>query len=134
MIIPNCRTDESYNQKYLTGNDKEFVRGYDCAKMVVDNFFNNLNVYFDIDSFVMHFMNTNVPEELEEEYEVEHSFGNINPEIRDVKTYGDLIRSNLLDWIEKDRDELITSMIDGMDAEEYAKARENAVQEETNND
>ena len=45
--IPNCREDENYNQKYLTGDDKEFVRGYDwCTEQAVDNFSNVVRQQF----------------------------------------------------------------------------------------
>lgn len=122
MRVPDCRTDENYNQKYLQGADKEFVRGYDwCTETAVDNFFNNLDVYFDSDSHLIHMLNERIPEE--EEYEIEFTFGEIASEKRTVETYADLIRANILDWIEMERNELITSMIDNMDEEEYNKVK-----------
>ena len=123
--IPDCRTDEYYNQKFLTGSDKEFVRGFDwCVETAVDNFFDN--EMFDLaqsDSYLGHILNELVPEELQEEYTQEHVFLNDGEdEHRTVTTYADLIRYKLLYWIEMERDELITSMIDNMSDEEYIAA------------
>ena len=124
--IPDCRNDENYNEKYLNNFDKEFVRGYDwCVEMSVDNFFDNLDIYFGDDSHIMHLLNEELPENMREEYEIERTFADENARVekRDVKTYVDLFRSKILDYIEMERDELITSMIDNMDEQEYAKIK-----------
>lgn len=124
--IPDCRNDENYNEKYLNNFDKEFVRGYDwCVEMSVDNFFDNLDIYFGDDSHIMHLLNEELPENMREEYEIERTFADENARVekRDVKTYVDLLRSKILDYIEMERDELITSMIDNMDEQEYAKIK-----------
>ena len=124
--IPDCRNDENYNEKYLNNFNKEFVRGYDwCVEMSVDNFFDNLDIYFGDDSHIMHLLNEELPENMREEYEIERTFADENARVekRDVKTYVDLLRSKILDYIEMERDELITSMIDNMDEQEYAKIK-----------
>lgn len=124
--IPDCRNDENYNEKYLNNFDKEFVRGYDwCVEMSVDNFFDNLDIYFGDDSHIMHLLNEELPENMREEYEIERTFADENDRIekRDVKTYVDLLRSKILDYIEMERDELITSMIDNMDEQEYSEIK-----------
>ena len=124
--IPDCRNDENYNEKYLNNFDKEFVRGYDwCVEMSVDNFFDNLDIYFGDDSHIMHLLNEELPENMREEYEIERTFADENDRVekRDVKTYVDLLRSKILDYIEMERDELITSMIDNMDEQEYAEIK-----------
>ena len=124
--IPDCRNDENYNEKYLNNFNKEFVRGYDwCVEMSVDNFFDNLDIYFGDDSHIMHLLNEELPENMREEYEIERTFAdeNYRVEKRDVKTYVDLLRSKILDYIEMERDELITSMIDNMDEQEYAEIK-----------
>lgn len=124
--IPDCRNDENYNEKYLNNFDKEFVRGYDwCVEMSVDNFFDNLDIYFGDDSHIMHLLNEELPENMREEYEIERTFADENDraEKRDVKTYVDLLRSKILDYIEMERDELITSMIDNMDEQEYSEIK-----------
>lgn len=122
--IPDCRTDEYYNQKYLNEKDAEFVRGFDwCTEMAADNLFDNLTDFFPEDSYFGHILCEELPVSMQEEYEWQVSFGaegeNPPPEKRVVKTYADLLRMQLIDWIESERDQLITSMIDGMEEEEY---------------
>lgn len=112
-MIPDCRNDEDYNTDNLLDKDKEFVRGFDyCVGESVDNFFNNLDVYFDDDSHITHMLNEELPNSLKGEEEIEFTSG--EKETRKINTYADLFRSKLLDWLEKERDELITSMIDAM--------------------
>lgn len=127
MRVPNARTDANYNQKYLNEKDKEFLNGFDwCVKTAVDNFFNNLDVHFSEDSHIMHMLNEELPAKFLIVGEDEES---------EIKTYLDLIRARLLDWIEKKRDELIMSMIDNMSEEEYAEMRaKNEVRKEANTD
>lgn len=57
--------------------------------------------------------------------EYEYMFGDGTTEKRKIKTYADLIRSKILDWIEMERDQLITSMIDAM-GDEYEEIKERA--------
>lgn len=122
--IPDCRNDVNYNEKNITAKDKEFVRGFDwCAEEVVDCFFDNLD---NIDSdHLIKMLNEELPESMQKEYEWEYTFGkDRQPEKRIVKTYGDLLRSELIDWMEAERNELIVSMIDSMDEDEYAAIKE----------
>ena len=124
--IPDCRRDEYYNQKYLNEKDAEFVRGFDwCAEMAMDNFFNNIEDFFERDSFIMHMLLQEIPEVDHEKYEWYNSFSENPTEIREVKTYLDKLRAYLIDWVEGERDQLITSMIDGMDEDEYKAIKEN---------
>lgn len=111
--IPDCREDEEYNYKKLGELDKEFVRGYDwCNEIGTDNFFDNIEDVFDTDSFLMHTLNTELPEKMKDEYEIELSFIG-KTETRQVETYGDLLRFKLLEYIENQRNELIVGMIEG---------------------
>lgn len=126
--IPDGRTDENYNQKYLNELDKEFLRGFDwCLEMVVDNFFDN---HFDgaSDDYLEMALREQVPEGLREEYEVEYTFysdcDGKKSEMRTVDNYADLLRMQILEWVEMSRNELITGMIDGMDDAEYQKIKE----------
>ena len=122
--IPDCRKDEFYNQKYLGNDDKKYIEGYDwCAEEVVDNFFDNLEDTFGHDSYIMHVLNDEIVEDKHEEYDWTYTFGGTE-EHREVRTYADLIRARLIDWIEGERDELITSMIDAMPNEEYDANKE----------
>ena len=111
--IPDCRTDEAYNEKLLKGSDKSFVGGFDwCTEEAVDSFFDNDMLDLATpESYLGHVLCEQVPEDLREEYEMERDG---ETEQRTVETYADLIRFKLLEFIEMQRNELITSMIDGM--------------------
>lgn len=123
--IPDCRKDEYYNQKYLNEKDSEFIRGFDwCAEMAMDNFFNNIDDFFERDSFIMHMLLQEIPEVDHEVYEWNNSFSENPVENREIKTYLEKIRAYLIDWVEGHRDELITSMIDGMDKDEYKRIKD----------
>ena len=121
--IPDCRRDETYNEKYLNKKDKEFLRGFDwCCEMAVDNFFDNdMDELQDEFTYLGHVLSEELPGIMQIEYEYETIDG---VEKRKIKTYADLVRSKILDWIEMERDELITSMIDGMSDEEYQEIKE----------
>ena len=44
--IPDCRTDEYYNEKYLNAEDKEFIAGYDYAvEAIVSLIEHNVEIY-----------------------------------------------------------------------------------------
>ena len=97
--IPDCRTDDFYNEKYLNEKDKEFLKGYDYAVEQALNLLNNADVYPDFDDL-------------------------LNPNKSLVNTDKKEIVKNALDqWLEMERDELITSMIDYMDDDEYEANR-----------
>lgn len=122
--IPDCRCDEYYNEKYLNERDKDFLRGFDwCAEMAADNFFDNIDDYFDEDSYLGHRLHEELPESMKDEYEVESDLDGAT-QLRKVETYADLLRSKILTWIEMERDELITSMLDGYGEEEYQEIKE----------
>lgn len=111
--IPDCRTDEVYNEKNLNEDDKQFVKGFDwCVESAADCFFDNLDVYFGDDSHLMHVLNEELPQGLKGKYEV--YLGSGATDTRDITTYGDLLRARMLEFIESERDELITSMIDNL--------------------
>lgn len=124
--IPDCRSDENYNEKYLNERDYHEVKGYDWAvEQVIDNFFDNLEVTES--DYLIAMMEEPLPEESVQEYEVPTTFNGDESqeyETRTAKTYGDLLRMNLLRWAECGRDELITSIIDGMTDEEYQAIKE----------
>lgn len=121
--IPDCRRDEHYNQKYLNEKDSEFVRGFDwCAENAMDVFFDNIEDFLGIDSYIMHILKEEIPEDEHEEY-VQITYGGTE-EKRTIKTYLDSIRACIIDFVESNRDELITSMIDSMDDDEYEAIKE----------
>lgn len=96
--IPDCRTDEFYNEKYLVGNDKMFLAGYDWAVEQITTLFYNLEVYPELVGLL---------EGHEEELE-----------------------SALRDYAEMGRNELVTSMIDGMTDEEFEEIKAKVDSEE----
>lgn len=124
--IPDCRTDENYNEKYLNEKDKEFLLGFDWAiESAVDNFFDNNFCMPDYDdSYISHVLTHDVPDFMKEKYTMEYTFGDRDEENREVKTYADWIRMKILEWIEIKRNTLITSMLDNMDEEEYKRIKE----------
>lgn len=123
--IPDCRTDENYNEKYVTGENKNFLLGFDwCTQMAVDNFFdNNFNEFDFNDDYITNIFKRRVPDFMKEEYDMENSFMEKETEHRKVETYADWLRMKILEWIEMERNELITSMIDDMDEDEYKKIK-----------
>ena len=125
--IPDCRSDEYYNQKYLVGDDKEFIRGFDwCVEMEVDSFFDNFDVVGGSDYLELA-LARQVPEELQFEYETEDAFPLFReeslPEHRKLETYLDYLWYKLRKWIESNRNELITALLDNMDEKEYEKVK-----------
>ena len=122
--IPNCREDGVYNEKYLTEKDKAEVTGYDwCAEEVVGGFFDNLEDFFEKDSYLGHTLYEKLPEDMQGEYTVVSSFGH-NGETKEVaykcENYADLLHLKLCEWFEVERNEMIMSMIDNnMSDDEY---------------
>lgn len=102
--IPDCRVDEYYNEKYLNKTDTEYIRGFDYVAERADNFFNNLDVY--ISEMDIPGEDINLCRLLENHEEIAEKF-----------------KSCILDWLERERDMTITSMIDNMDDDEYDKIR-----------
>lgn len=110
--IPDCREDEDYNFENLREEDQGFIRGYDfCVERAADNFFDNLDVDFGVDSYIGHFLNEELPEDMQSAYIWENSDG--ETEERQVNTVADYLRSKMLDWLEMARDEIIVGIIDG---------------------
>ena len=100
--IPDCRNDEFYNEKYLKLGDSNFVAGYDYAVEQILNMIQyNANVYPDLSVL----LNRNIAVINEDK----------------VKTVVDAITN----WSEMQRNELITSMIDAMDDNDYRSIKEN---------
>lgn len=118
--IPDCRTDEAYNEKYLNENDAAEVRGFDwCAEMAADMFFDNLP------SEIEGLLAAELPESMREEYDVASDIDKkAASQHRTVNTWADLMRKAMLDFIESERDEMIVSMIENMTDDEYNANKE----------
>ena len=115
--IPDCREDDFYNIERLSRDDRNFINGYDWStEMEVDSFFDNLEDYFNADSVLMQALNTELPESMKDEYEMEFSFLR-RTDTRAIETFGDLLRFELLSHLECERNDLIVSMIDGEEGE-----------------
>lgn len=122
MEFPDCRNDDYYNADFLDGDNSKFIDGFDwCVEEVVDNFFDNdMFDLLDEGTYIGKILSEKLPESLQEEYVMEFNFPKFAPrkaEERKCKTYADLIRLKLLAWIEMERNELITSMIDKLSIE-----------------
>ena len=87
--IPDCRTDEFYNEKMLQGADKEFISGFDQAVSSMDNAFDNIDAICDL------------VEEMPEE---------LSP--KDIRISAGLFREFLKNWMEIERNENIVSILD----------------------
>lgn len=98
--IPDCRTDENYNERYLNEKDKEFVKGYDWAVETVLNILNNADVYPDFADLL----------------DPNKALVNVDK--------AEIVKDALEQWMEGERDMLITSMIDHMDEKEYSSIKE----------
>lgn len=138
MMIPDVRNDDYYNQDFLDGIDKEFLRGFDWAvEMGIYNFFDNIgDALFDKSDYLRNVFDKKVPEELQDEYIMHFAFSaNVNDdktskdEVHKIETYGDLVKAMLLEYIETERDELVTSMIDNMDEKLYKAVRNRALKD-----
>jgi hypothetical protein len=137
-MFPECRNDNYYNEDFLTQTDKDFVRGFDWAtEMAVDNFFDNnfdSDMPVEEDGELSIMLNKELPDYLKEKYEMEFAFGDRDNEEREINTYADLLRMKLLEWIEMERNELITSMIDNMDEDIYNAIRNKVLKENQEKD
>ena len=86
----------AYYEGYLNGKDSEFVAGYDFnTENAIENYFHNLAMY-------------------------QHEKDGTESDVANIFQF---IKETLLHYIEMNRDELIVSMIDGMDDEEYERIK-----------
>ena len=92
--IPDVRTDENYNEKFLNEEDKMFLAGYDWAVEQATNMCNNLEVYPEL----LEIMEDN------------------KAVIKEGKA--DILKDALSHWLEADRNELVVSMLDAYEDEE----------------
>ena len=116
--IPNCREDDTYNEKYLTDNNAAYVAGFDWAVAELNNAAENYEA-----------LGSNI-EDISESSKVQYEW--VMQELTGEDLYWILsnrpdLRNwlwNLLNnWVELGRDELITSMIDDMSESEYAEVK-----------
>ena len=104
MLVPDCRNDDYYNEDFLNKEDTLVMHGFDIAIEVVENTISRI----DICDLVG---------------ELEHS-----KLIRSiVKTIMRSIASEITNTAEFSRNEMITSMIDDMDGDEYESIRNKVI-------
>ena len=127
MLIPDCRNDIHYNEDFLNKDDKQYIAGFDSctdameiaiAAIETANFY--LDELFEDDSETLASvlekeLTVDVKKRISDEYGTE------------CETYADVLLCELFQYIEMERDELITSMIDGMQEDEYEKNRKEAL-------
>ena len=130
MILPDCRNDDYYNRDFLIDENHEFVRGFDWATEAIDNIFNNLNALTEGSDYAEKFLNEPLPESMLDEYDMDYAFSDSEPtEHREARTYGDFLRMKMLEWLENERNELITNMIDNMAEDIYQNVRNKVLKE-----
>jgi hypothetical protein len=121
---PDEKEPNAYYEGYLDRRDREVLGGYDwCMEMAADNFFDNdMGGLLSDDSYLGHLLNQELPESMKEEYIMDFSsISDRKSETRRTETYADLIRMQLLEYMELERNELVVSMIESMDEEKYQK-------------
>lgn len=94
MRSPDCRTDKHYNQKFLVEEDKQFVAGYDWA---VEQILNLLEANMDV---------------YEHEFDIEGEDINLVRFLENHKAVHKVLAECADHWMEMERNELITSMLD----------------------
>lgn len=110
MLFPDCRNDNYYNERFLDKNDTEFVDGMDFMLEQICNLFeNNLDVYAG-------------RLEVETEIDVDKFLDKAKEELSEM----------IKDWAEMERNQMITSMIDGMNTEAYETNRKKVLKEHKN--
>ncbi len=110
--IPDCRHDKYYNEDFLNADDKEFLAGFDyCLDQITNLFRNNLEAYKD-----------KIDEMTEDKDKT--GFADV---FKLLTASADVLAAIAEHWAEKERNELITSIIDGMDDKDYANIREAAL-------
>ena len=119
---PKSNKDEinGYWEGYLNENDKEYINGWDIvADDVTASFFANITDFECLNEIF-------VSSEIESigRYACIHRLDSEMPKDapREVRFLRKL-HEELVDWIESERDEMIVSMIDNMEVEEYKAIR-----------
>lgn len=128
-----------YYYGLLEGNDKEFLRGYDYnTAAVVNNLFDNLDMYvneFESIGLDVENIDSNIVDGSIEEVNKYLNTANNRKEAKWLPDYTSdeiekfnietkialLFKYMLNDYIESNRDMLVTSMIESMDEETHAK-------------
>ena len=120
MLFPDCRNDDCYNEDFLNPADKSFIKGMDYALEQIKNLFSgNLDVFEEE-------LTETLPEgETAGEDEV---FASREDLLEILQENTEILAAVVQNWHEMSRNEMITSMIDNYDDDEFKKLRETAMQ------
>lgn len=115
-MFPDCRHDDTYNEDFLNSSDKAFVQGMDYAIEQIKNLFlGNLDVYENELSETL--------SEGEEKGEDE-AFASREDLFEILQENTEILTAIIQNWHEMERNEMITSMLDEYDDDEYQKLRD----------
>ena len=115
-LIPDCRHDDTYNEDFLNKSDKAFIQGMDYALEQIKNLFlGNLDVYEDE-------LTETLPEG--EEKGDDEAFASREDLYEVLQDNTEILAAVIWNWHEKERNEMITSMLDDYDDDDYQKLRE----------
>lgn len=118
-LIPDVRNDDTYNDQFLDEKDENFVAGYDTAfEEIITLFADNLSTY-----------EGELTELCPEGYtpESDEAFSKREDLYSIVEDNKEILCAIIKDWLEAQRDEIVTSMIDSYDADYYGELKAEAV-------
>lgn len=133
MIIPDCRSDIHYNEDFLNKDDKQYIASFDqCTDTMdsaieiikTDGFITLEDEFEGISETLATVLGKELPADVKKK--LSDLLFPLNYEEK-FETYADVLKYELLQYIELERNELIISMIDGMPEDEYEKNREEAL-------
>ena len=128
MIIPDCRSDIHYNEDFLNKDDKQYIAGFDqCTDTMdsaievikTDGFITLEDEFEGISETLATVLGKELPADVKKKLSENY--------IEEFETYADVLKYELFQYIELERNEQITSMIDGMPEDEYEKNRKEAL-------
>lgn len=101
--IPDCRSDEYYNQKYLSHDNAICLIERDLTASDAGGFFDNLDIYPELNNLLA-----------DDQWRI--------------------VKDCLMDYLEMQRDNVVTSMIDSMDESEYEQNKANVDSDKMKNE
>lgn len=110
--IPDTRTDKTYNEKYLKEDDSQFICGYDACTDTVRNFFNNIDSFGDSFEDMLDMDTTKLIKDIDFEKDIEDFSEEELAEMSTEEKTARVFYKAITEWLEIDRDELITGLID----------------------
>ncbi len=120
--------ENGYWQGYLNEEDSREVCGYDWAMDILHNFFFNIDVYDVEFGAVFDLTRDEIVDVDESIIEDTRTIGEFSEEEMDsmpqITKVAKLFHDTLLDWLEANRDEMVVSMIENMDEEEYRRLKD----------